>query len=207
MVPDLGSYGIGIFTPTILAAAVGGPSDHAPSIADVIGHYIIAAKGAALITTLLILGILAAVMLADIVGRIARKSRASLAARPVCSSLSAYFQDGEQLLLIFPSFMLFNFMTNLGPNGQTYLLQARSFPPRSAARARVSPPRSPRSARSYWTRSAGRRCSIVSLSQRCSARRLLALPDRDDGGEPRKPSRRSMTDSKRQACPARGGAR
>ena len=51
---DLGSYGIGIFTPTILAAAVGANSDHARSIVDVIQQDIIAAKGAALITTLLI---------------------------------------------------------------------------------------------------------------------------------------------------------
>jgi putative MFS transporter len=31
---NLGTYGIGIFTPTILAAAIGGSSDHARSIAD-----------------------------------------------------------------------------------------------------------------------------------------------------------------------------
>ena len=49
---DLGTYGIGIFTPTILAAAIGGSSDHARSIADVILQDMIAAKGAALITAL-----------------------------------------------------------------------------------------------------------------------------------------------------------
>src|SRR6202012_3762128 len=35
---DLGTYGIGIFTPTILAAAVGANSDHARSVADLIAN-------------------------------------------------------------------------------------------------------------------------------------------------------------------------
>jgi MFS family permease len=127
---DLGTYGIGIFTPTILAAAVGGSSDHARSIADVIQQDIIAAKGAALITTLLILGILFAVMLADIVGRIALQvwGFVGCAVGLFLASLSGFFQDGEQLLLIFAGFMLFNFMTNLGPNAQTYLLAGEVFP-------------------------------------------------------------------------------
>jgi putative MFS transporter len=127
---DLGTYGIGIFTPTILAAAIGGSSDHARSIADVIMQDMIAAKGAALITTLLILGILFAVVLADIVGRIALQVWGFIgcAAGLFLASLSAYFTDGQQLLLIFAGFMLFNFMTNLGPNAQTYLLAGEVFP-------------------------------------------------------------------------------
>ena len=126
----LGTYGIGIFTPTILAAAIGASSDHARSITDVILQDIIAAKGAALITTLLILGILFAVMLADIVGRIALQvcGFVGCAAGLFLASLSGFFVDGEQLLLIFAGFMLFNFMTNLGPNAQTYLLAGEVFP-------------------------------------------------------------------------------
>ena len=127
---DLGTYGIGIFTPTILAAAIGGSSDHARSIADVILQDMIAAKGAALITALLILGILFAVMLADIVGRIALQVWGFIgcAVGLFLASLSGFFVDGEQLLLIFAGFMLFNFMTNLGPNAQTYLLAGEVFP-------------------------------------------------------------------------------
>ena len=67
---DLGTYGIGIFTPTILAAAFGGKPDHVRSISDLILNDILAAKGAALITSLLIVGIIFAIMLADRVGRI-----------------------------------------------------------------------------------------------------------------------------------------
>src|SRR6202000_359867 len=69
-IQDLGTYGIGIFTPVILAAALGGGSDHVRSLSDLISDSILAAKGAALINVLLIVGILFAVMLADIYGRI-----------------------------------------------------------------------------------------------------------------------------------------
>jgi MFS transporter, putative metabolite transport protein len=127
---DLGTYGIGIFTPTILAAAVGANEDHARSIADLIQKDITAARGAALITALLILGILFAVLLADIVGRIWLQVLGFIgcAVGLFLASLSSYFTDGASILLIFSGFMLFNFMTNLGPNAQTYLLAGEVFP-------------------------------------------------------------------------------
>jgi MFS family permease len=127
---DLGTYGIGIFTPTILAAAIGGTSDHIRSIADVILQDIVAAKGAALTTSLLLVGIVFAIALADIVGRISLQVFGFLgcAVGLFLASLSANFSDGERLLLIFAGFMLFNFMTNLGPNSQTYLLAGEVFP-------------------------------------------------------------------------------
>lgn len=127
---DLGTYGIGIFTPTILAAAVGANSDHARSVADLIANDITAAKGAALITSLLIFGIIFAVMLADTVGRIALQILGFIgcAAGLLLASLSSNFTGGTQTLLIFAGFMLFNFMTNLGPNAQTYLLAGEVFP-------------------------------------------------------------------------------
>jgi MFS transporter, putative metabolite transport protein len=127
---DLGTYGIGIFTPTILAAAVGANSDHARSVADLIANDITAAKGAALITTLLIVGIIFAVLLADVVGRISLQILGffGCAAGLFLAALSSNFVDGTQTLLIFAGFMLFNFMTNLGPNAQTYLLAGEVFP-------------------------------------------------------------------------------
>lgn len=127
---DLGTYGIGIFTPTILAAAVGSNSDHARSVYDLIANDITAAKGAALITALLIVGIAFAVMLADVVGRIVLQVLGFIgcAAGLFIASLSTNFTGGAQTLLIFAGFMLFNFMTNLGPNAQTYLLAGEVFP-------------------------------------------------------------------------------
>lgn len=127
---DLGTYGIGIFTPTILAAAVGANEDHARSIPDLIAKDITAARGAALITTLLIVGIVFAVLLADVVGRISLQilGFVGCAVGLSLAALSLNFTDGAQTLLIFSGFMLFNFMTNLGPNAQTYLLAGEVFP-------------------------------------------------------------------------------
>jgi MFS family permease len=127
---DLGTYGIGIFTPTILAATVGANSDHVRSVTDLIMKDVTAAKGAALITSLLIVGIIFAVMLADVVGRIRLQVFGFIgcAAGLFLASLSTSFEGGTKTLLIFAGFMLFDFMTNLGPNAQTYLLAGEVFP-------------------------------------------------------------------------------
>jgi putative MFS transporter len=127
---DLGTYGIGIFTPTILTATIGGRVDHVRSVVDLIADGMVAAKGAALITLLLIVGTIFAVSLADRVGRISLQVIGFLgcAAGLLLASLSTYATGGTKLVLIFVGFMLFNFMTNLGPNAQTYLLAGEVFP-------------------------------------------------------------------------------
>jgi len=127
---DLGTYGIGIFTPTILAAAFGAKADHVRSTSDVILNDILAAKGAALITTLLIIGIMFAVLLADKVGRISLQIIGFIgcAAGLLVASFSGGLTGEAKTIVIFAGFMLFNFMTNLGPNAQTYLLAGEVFP-------------------------------------------------------------------------------
>jgi len=127
---DLGTYGIGIFTPTILAATIGGRVDHVRSVVDLIADGMVAAKGAALITLLLIVGTIFAISLADKVGRISLQVIGFLgcAAGLLLASLSTYAVGGTKLGLIVAGFMLFNFMTNLGPNAQTYLLAGEVFP-------------------------------------------------------------------------------
>ena len=127
---DLGTYGIGIFTPTILAAAIGNKPDHVRSVSDIILNDIIAAKGAAMITVLLIVGIIFAVLLADRVGRIWLQvvGFVGCAAGLLIASFADGFTGTNQTVVIFTGFMLFNFMTNLGPNAQTYLLAGEVFP-------------------------------------------------------------------------------
>jgi nitrate/nitrite transporter NarK len=44
------------------------------------------------------------------------------------AAFAGNFEGGTQTVLIFIGFMLFNFMTNLGPNAQTYLLAGEVFP-------------------------------------------------------------------------------
>jgi putative MFS transporter len=129
-IQDLGTYGIGIFTPTILAAALGGGSDHIRSVSDLISDGILAAKGAALITFLLIVGIAFAVVLADKLGRIKLQigGFVGCALGLMLASFSIDFEGSTKIALIFAGFMMFNFMTNIGPNAQTYLLAGEVFP-------------------------------------------------------------------------------
>ncbi len=129
-IQDLGTYGIGIFTPVILAAALGGGSDHVRSLSDLIADSILAAKGAAMITVLLIVGILFAVALADKFGRIKLQIFGFIgcAVGLLLASFSIDAEGSTKIALIFAGFMLFDFMTNLGPNAQTYLLAGEVFP-------------------------------------------------------------------------------
>ena len=69
-------------------------------------------------------------LLADKVGRISLQVLGFLgcAAGLLLASFSFYVTGGTKTILIFAGFMLFNFMTNLGPNAQTYLLAGEVFP-------------------------------------------------------------------------------
>ncbi|HEY8901582.1 MAG TPA: MFS transporter [Chthoniobacterales bacterium] len=128
---DLATYGIGIFTPTILVAAIGGgDSGPARNLADLIHGDMMAAKGAAFLDALLLVGIVGAIILADRVGRIRLQILGFIgcAAGLLLAALSSYASDPLRLTLIFAGFMLFNFMTNLGPNAMTYLIAGEVFP-------------------------------------------------------------------------------
>jgi hypothetical protein len=127
---DLGTYGIGIFTPTILSHTIGHEITNAQNVAGVIARDIAGAKGAALVDTLLIAGILAAVLLADKVGRIKLQvlGFVGCAVGLTLALLQTHADEPLRMLLLFGGFMIFNFMTNLGPNAQTYLLAGEVFP-------------------------------------------------------------------------------
>ena len=43
-------------------------------------------------------------------------------------ALQSHVEEPARTMLLFGGFMLFNFMTNLGPNAQTYLLAGEVFP-------------------------------------------------------------------------------
>ncbi len=127
---DLGTYGIGIFTPTILATVIGAKTQYARNLADIIHNDMLAAKGAAFIDVLLLIGIVAAVLLADKLGRM----RLQIAGFVGCAvglflaSLSLNADGGTSTVFLFAGFMLFSFMTNLGPNAMTYLIAGEVFP-------------------------------------------------------------------------------
>jgi MFS family permease len=127
---DLGTYGIGIFTPTILAATIGVVSANERNLAEVIHQDMRAAEGAVFIDLLLIVGIVAAVFLVDKVGRMRLQIVGFLgcAVGLFVAAMSQQFTGTAQMVMIFAGFMIFNFMTNLGPNAMTYLLAGEVFP-------------------------------------------------------------------------------
>lgn len=129
---DLATYGIGIFTPTILGSVIGAKAVHARNVADLIHNDMLAAKGAAFIDVLLLIGIIAAVLMADKVGRIKLQVAGFIgcAAGLFLASMSMTMDSGSSMsiTLLFSGFMLFSFMTNMGPNAITYLLAGEVFP-------------------------------------------------------------------------------
>jgi MFS transporter, putative metabolite transport protein len=127
---DLGTYGIGIFTPTILATVIGASITHPRNTAELIQSDILATRGAALIDVLLIVGIAFAVLLADRVGRIRLQIVGFIgcAMGLLLAALSLHVGGTLSSVLLFAGFMLFSFMTNIGPNAMTYLIAGEVFP-------------------------------------------------------------------------------
>lgn len=128
---DLGTYGIGIFTPIILAATFGHNTHiNDRSIADLIENTMQSAKGAAFLDILLIVGIVFAILLTDKVGRVKLQVGGFIGC--AIGLLLVAFSEGMsgdmRMVFIFLGFMIFNFMTNMGPNAQTYLIAGEVFP-------------------------------------------------------------------------------
>ena len=121
---DLGTYGIGIFTPTILATVIGASIEHPRNTAELIQSDILATRGAALIDVLLIVGIVFAVLLADRAGRIRLQIVGFIgcALGLLLAALSLHVGGTLSSVLLFAGFMVFSFMTNMGPNAMTYLI-------------------------------------------------------------------------------------
>ncbi|WP_445170267.1 MFS transporter [Mycolicibacterium sp. Dal123E01] len=126
---DLGTYGIGIFTPTILAAMIGKESD-GHGLTDTIHNDILGIKGSALMDVLFVFGILVAIGLVDRLGRIKLQTIGFIgcAVGLLLAALSIRPGGDHIMVLLFGGFMLFYFMTNLGPNSMTYLIAGEVFP-------------------------------------------------------------------------------
>jgi MFS transporter, putative metabolite transport protein len=125
---DLSTYGIGIFTPVILAATIG-TAGAAKDVPGIVHKVLLSAQGTAMLDVLLIVGILCAILLVETAGRI-KLQIFGFVGCAVGLGLAALslIGGGRNMPLLFTGFMLFNFMTNLGPNAQTYLLAGEVFP-------------------------------------------------------------------------------
>jgi MFS family permease len=125
---DLSTYGIGIFTPLIIAAAFGAESrEH--TVAAVIHNDLLGARGTALVDVGFLVGIACAIALADRWGRIPLQILGFVGCAAGLIIAAAGSLGGHtNLVVIVLGFVLFQFMTNLGPNAQTYLLAGEVFP-------------------------------------------------------------------------------
>jgi len=126
---DLATYGIGIFTPTILAAAIGSKTaEH--GLADIVHNDMLAAEGSALMDIFFFIGIIAAIFLVERVGRIKLQlvGFVGCAIGLALAALSIKPDGSNDMVLLFIGFVLFYFMTNLGPNAMTYLIAGEVFP-------------------------------------------------------------------------------
>ncbi|MEB3332261.1 MAG: MFS transporter [Synechococcaceae cyanobacterium] len=125
---DLSTYGIGIFTPVILAASFGA-STNQHTVAAIIHDDLIGARGTALVDLGFLAGICVAIALADHWGRIRLQILGFIGCAAGLLLAAAGCAGGRtNLPLIVAGFLLFQFMTNLGPNAQTYLLAGEVFP-------------------------------------------------------------------------------
>jgi len=128
---DLGTYGIGIFTPVILGTIFAGQkNDHPRNLSEIIHNDMQAAQGATIIDLFLIVGIVAAILMADKVGRIKLQIVGFIGCSLglLVAAFSTYLTGPLQIVLVFLGFMIFNFSTNMGPNAMTYLLAGEVFP-------------------------------------------------------------------------------
>ncbi len=124
---DIATYGVGIFTPTLLASiAIAGPN------ATFISDDIASTKGTAALDLFLVVGFGAAIFLIDRLGRIRLQLTgfAVMAGALVLLAIEEQLPGGgdKHLALVFVGFALFNMFMNMGPNATTYALPAEVFP-------------------------------------------------------------------------------
>jgi MFS transporter, putative metabolite transport protein len=130
---DIATYGIGIFTPTIIATII---TKHGTNY---IGEDIFSIKGAALIDIFLVLGLLINIYLVEKWGRIKLQLIGFLGM--TIGLLILAFSDflpkthSLYIYLLFSGFIMYNFLMNVGPNATTFILPAELFPTKLRATA------------------------------------------------------------------------
>jgi hypothetical protein len=124
---DIATYGVGIFTPTLLAAlALAGPD------ATFLSDDIASTGGTAALDLCLVVGFVAAIYLVERVGRIPLQLTgfAMMAVALCLLGVADGLPGGGEahIGLVILGFAIFNTFMNAGPNATTYALPAEVFP-------------------------------------------------------------------------------
>ena len=124
---DIATYGVGIFTPTLLAEIV---VKHANT--TFIADNITSTKGTAALDVFLVIGFAIAITLVDRVGRIPLQVTGfavmGLALIMLGTVEGLPGGGGAHLAVVLIAFALFNTFMNAGPNATTFALPAEVFP-------------------------------------------------------------------------------
>jgi MFS family permease len=123
---DIGLYGIGIFTPTILSAmAFAGHGNF-------VAKDILSTQGAIFLDMFLVIGFGFSILLIERVGRIKLQLLGFLAMGAAMAMLAVVGvpkgASGMTTILVFVGFAVFNLMVNMGPNATTWILPTEVFP-------------------------------------------------------------------------------
>jgi len=123
---DVATYGIGLFTPTILAVIT------YDNEANFILRDLASTRVAAYLDIFLILGFLLNIFLVEKWGRIRLQITgfAGMALGLLILAMASATKSGgiASLYLVIPGFVLFNMLMNMGPNATTFILPAELFP-------------------------------------------------------------------------------
>ncbi len=124
---DIATYGVGVFTPTIIAALALSSSANSQYMAD----DITSTEGAAFLDLFLVVGFIAALFLVRRLGLVVLQVAGFvvMAAGLTVLALTGLLPTGSpaQLALVFVGFAAFNLFMNAGPNSTTFALPTMAF--------------------------------------------------------------------------------
>ncbi|MEM9569333.1 MAG: MFS transporter [Cyanobacteria bacterium P01_E01_bin.34] len=126
---DIATYGVGIFTPVIIAMLAFADET------DFVMREFRSAQGAAFVEVFLVVGFILAILLVERVGRIPLQVTGFIG-MAVGLSLLAFDSHNSSdmqltsanLMMILAGFVIFNLFMNMGPNATTFLLSGEVFP-------------------------------------------------------------------------------
>jgi len=123
---DIATYGVGLFTPTILGAI-----EISGRTRGLTAHDFALAKGSAIIDLFLLFGFLLGIWMVPRFGRIRMQAigfAGMAVGMLVLVSAIGLTNSSLHILLVFSGFILFNLLMNAGPNSTTFTLPPILFP-------------------------------------------------------------------------------